>query len=135
MFYVAGSNFGAQVENRLGKWVHVCAAWDSESGVSTISVNGEAKATQKNFQKGVSVKANGNIVIGQEQHNVGGGFDANQAYLGKLYNINVWDYALTSTEVAYLFKTGLCGYGTTEIEPIISYATLLNQGGLEDRST
>lgn len=134
-FYLAASHFEATVENGLGKWVHVCAAWDSESGVSTISVNGEAKATQENFKKGVKVRAGGNLVIGQEQDTVGGRFDANQAYVGKLYNINIWDYALNSTEVAYLYETGFCGYGTTEVEPIVSYADLLEQeraGGLNE---
>ncbi|XP_063693319.1 uncharacterized protein LOC134825110 [Bolinopsis microptera] len=127
VFYFAGSNFGANVGSLENQWVHVCAAWDSESGVAVISVNGEAAATQENFKKGASVSAAGNLVIGQEQDSVGGGFDASQAYVGRLYNINVWNYALNSTEVSFLYETGLCGFGSTEEDPIISYADILGQ--------
>ena len=126
VFYLGASSFGANVgAPRKNQWVHMCAAWDSESGVAVISVNGEAAATQEGFKQGESVRAGGNLVIGQEQDSVGGGFDASQAFLGRLYNINVWDYALNSTEVAFLYETGFCGYGSTEADPIISYADLL----------
>merc|ERR1712176_1115550 len=79
------------------------------------------------MKKGGAIKAGGNLVIGQEQDTVGGKFDATQAFVGKLYNINVWDYALNSTQVAFLYETGLCGYGTTEVEPFITYLDIINQ--------
>ena len=127
VLYLGGDSFGAVVGAPLNQWVHVCGAWDSESGIATISVNGETKETKENFKKGGSLKVGGTLIIGQEQDSVGGGFDANQAFLGQLYNINVWGYALNSTEVAYLYETGFCGYGSTEADPIISYADLLAQ--------
>ena len=105
----------------------MCTSWDSESGVFTISVNGEIKATHENFKKGASLGAGGNLVIGQDQDIVGGKFSATQVYVGELYEINVWDYALKSTEVASLHDAGLCGVGSTEKDPIISYADLVAQ--------
>ena len=96
------------------QWVHVCGAWDSESGVATVSVNGEAKATKENFKKGISLEAGGHLVIGQEQDSSGGSFELSQSFVGELYNINVWDHALSSNEVASLYNAGFCGLGKTE---------------------
>ncbi|XP_063689282.1 C-reactive protein-like [Bolinopsis microptera] len=125
-FYVKSAYVYSQVP-LTDQWVHNCATWDSECGVAVISIDGEAAATQENLKKGESLRAGGNLVIGQEQDSVGGGFDADQAYVGELYNINVWDYALDSTDVASLYQAGLCGYGSTEEDPVISYADILAQ--------
>lgn len=127
VFYLGSEDMSSDVGVPENQWTHVCMAWDSESGNATISVDGELSAVQKNFKKGGSVKAGGNLVIGQEQDSVGGKFDANQAYLGRLYKVNVWDYALNSTEISYLYESGMCGYGTAEIDPVVSYADILAQ--------
>ena len=126
VFYVKSAVVKSQVV-LSDQWVHNCATWDSESGVAVISIDGEAVATKENLKKGESLRAGGNLVIGQEQDNVEGGFDASQAYVGELYNINVWDYALDSTDVESLYETGLCGYGSIEEDPVISYADILAQ--------
>ena len=127
VFYLGGSWYGADLTIPENQWVHFCATWDSESGVSTISVNGELLKTQENFKKGWKTRAGGNLVIGQEQDSVGGRFETSQAYVGRLSNINVWDYPLNSTEIAYLYEAGFCGYSTTAVDPIISYDDILSQ--------
>ena len=132
VFYLRRSNFGANVGAPVNQWVHLCTAWDSESGVATISVNGEVKATQENFKKGEKIAGGGNLVIGQEQDSVGGRFDANQAFVGRLYNVNIWDYGLNSTQIAYLYESGFCGYGMTEVEPIVSWADMLGKDSAGD---
>ncbi|XP_063686508.1 uncharacterized protein LOC134820217 [Bolinopsis microptera] len=109
------------------KWIHVCGAWDSETGNAVISINGKAVNTVV-VKKGEALRAGGNLVIGQEQDTVGGGFDSNQAYIGNLYNINMWDRALTQAEIASMFNEGMCGIffaGLSGSEPIISYADIL----------
>ena len=110
------------IENN--QWVHVCSTWDSKSGVAVISVNGEAAVTKADFMKGLSLRAGGTLVIGQEQDTLGGGFDAQQAYVGNLYNINMWDYAFTHTEVASNYNAGICG-SSEGSGPIVSYADIL----------
>ena len=125
-FYLGGNSFGVTVGAPENQWVHVCATWDSESGVSTISVNGELKKTQVNFRKGWSVTSGGNLAIGQEQDSVGGRFDASQAFVGRLSNINVWDFALNSSDIALMYDAGFCGYSTTAEDPILSYDDILS---------
>ncbi|KAL5249263.1 hypothetical protein ACHWQZ_G018200 [Mnemiopsis leidyi] len=128
IFDLRRSQFGTvEVGAPVNEWVHLCTAWDSESGVATISVNGEVKATKENYQKGEKIRGGGYLVIGQEQDSLGGNFDANQAFVGKIYNLNIWDYGLNSTQIAYLYGSGFCGYGSTEVEPIISWADILNE--------
>ncbi|KAL5272266.1 hypothetical protein ACHWQZ_G000474 [Mnemiopsis leidyi] len=127
VFNLGGSSFGVTVGAPENRWVHVCATWDSESGVSTISVNGELKKTQVNFRKGWSVTSGGNLAIGQEQDSVGGRFDASQAFVGRLSNINVWDFALNSSDIALMYDAGFCGYSTTAGDPILSYDDVLSQ--------
>ena len=127
VFYLGGSWYGADLTIPENQWVHFCATWDSESGVSTVSVNGELLKTQENFKKGWKTRAGGNLVIGQEQDSVGGRFETSQAYVGRLSNINVWDYPLNSSEITYLYEAGFCGYSTTAVDPIISYDDILSQ--------
>ena len=108
-------------------WVHVCGAWDSETGNAVISINGKAVKTDV-VKKGEALTAGGMLVIGQEQDSVGGGFDSKQSYVGNLYNINMWDRALTQAEIASMFNKGKCGIffaGLSGLEPIISYADIL----------
>ena len=127
VLYLGGSNYGVTVGAPENQWVHVCATWDSASGVSTMSVNGETKKTQENFKKGFSIRPAGNLAIAQEQDSVGGRFDANQAFVGRLSSINVWDYALNASDIAFIYKAGFCGYSTTAVDPIISYQDILSQ--------
>ena len=114
---------------RKNEWYHYCTSWDSASPEITHSINGELVKKTNNHMKGKTVPAGGILVIGQDQDTLGGGFDARQSFVGKLYDINLWDYVLTQDEVASLYeqKPGDCGLGTTKNEPIISYTDLLAQ--------
>jgi hypothetical protein len=49
------------------------------------------------------------LVLGQDQDKLGGGFDANQAFSGDLYNLVVLDKKLSGDEVSKLYKRGRCG--------------------------
>ena len=112
-----------------GEWFHVCGAWDSETGNAVISINGKVENTAV-VKKGEALTAGGMVVIGQEQDSVGGGFDSTQAYVGNLYNINMWDRALTQAEIASMFNKGMCEIffaGLSGSEPIISYTDILAQ--------
>ncbi|XP_063680157.1 serum amyloid P-component-like [Bolinopsis microptera] len=97
------------------------------TGNAVININGKAVITAV-VKKGKALTAGGTFVIGQEQDRVGGGFDSTQTYIGNLYNINMWDRALTQAEIASMFNEGICGIffaGLSGSEPIISYADIL----------
>ncbi|KAL5256123.1 hypothetical protein ACHWQZ_G011362 [Mnemiopsis leidyi] len=125
-FYLGGSNIKTTVKVTENKWAYLCVTWDSESGVFTISVNGELKETKENIQKGWNIGPNGNLVIGQEQDIVGGNFEVTQSFVGRLSNINVWDFALNSTEIAFIYDAGFCGNSTIAEDPILSYDDILS---------
>ena len=120
-------DIGALPKNQ---WYHLCVSWDSASGATVLSIDGKAKLTIT-FAGGTSVRAGGILVIAQDQDSPGGGFNSAQSFVGKIYDVNLWNYALTADEVAALYehKPDVCGSGsgTTKNAPIISYTDLLAQ--------
>jgi hypothetical protein len=48
---------------------------------------------------GVSLTPGGGFVVAQDQDSVGGGFDSNQAFIGELDFVRVWNRVLNATEV------------------------------------
>merc|ERR1711937_823103 len=108
-------------------WTHVCGIWDSSSG-SVIMVNGEVAGSEDGVKAGASVRAGGNLVLGQEQDSVGGTFDATQSYQGDMYNVNVWNYALSADDVAAIFNASRCGHAEVEDAAKLPYSAIYAQG-------
>uniref|UniRef100_A0A8C0J2G6 Pentraxin family member n=1 Tax=Chelonoidis abingdonii TaxID=106734 RepID=A0A8C0J2G6_CHEAB len=73
-------------------WVHVCASWESATGIAELWVNG-SPLPRKGLKKGYSVSNQGVIVLGQEQDSFGGGFDAKQSFVGEIADVYMWDRA------------------------------------------
>nr|XP_006115300.1 mucosal pentraxin-like isoform X1 [Pelodiscus sinensis] len=73
-------------------WKHVCASWESATGIAEVWVNGNP-LPRKGLQKGYSVSNQGMIVLGQDQDSFGGGFDASQSFVGELTDVCMWDLA------------------------------------------
>ncbi|XP_050785926.1 mucosal pentraxin-like [Gopherus flavomarginatus] len=74
------------------EWVHVCASWESATGIAELWVNG-SPLPRKGLKKGYSVSNQGVIVLGQEQDSFGGGFDAKQSFTGEIADVYMWDHA------------------------------------------
>ena len=128
--YLGGSGFSALDFGATfpeNDWIHLCVTWDSTSGLATFYLNGKEKKSLSNTKKGYTVRSSGNLVIAQDQDSIGGGFDGNQAFVGQIYGITVWDYAFSSSEIAGLFDAGICGGSTTKTKPIISYEDIISQ--------
>ena len=47
-------------------------------------------------------------MLGQEQDRPGSNFDANQAFVGQLYQLNMYGRALTGQEIERVFNRGRC---------------------------
>ena len=60
------------------------------------------------------IKADGILIIGQEQDSFGGGFDASQSYIGELTDLNMWSRVLNATEISNLSKTCHGGRGNVK---------------------
>nr|XP_006215689.2 LOW QUALITY PROTEIN: mucosal pentraxin-like [Vicugna pacos] len=70
--------------------VHLCASWESASGIAELWVDGKPVG-RKGLQKGYYVKQEASIILGQEQDSFGGSFDAKQSFVGEIWDVSLWD--------------------------------------------
>ncbi|CAL9698863.1 unnamed protein product [Knipowitschia caucasica] len=87
------------IEVRDGKWHHICVSWTTRDGQWDAYQDGEKLGTGDNLAAWHPIKPGGVIILGQEQDVVGGRFDAGQAFVGELSQVNIWDRVLKPTEV------------------------------------
>ncbi|NXC49280.1 MPTX protein, partial [Penelope pileata] len=92
-FYVGGKFVTFRVPQNQGDWEHVCASWESASGIARFWLNGRPWP-RKGLQKGYEVGAEAVVVLGQEQDAYGGGFDARQSFSGEMADVYLWDVGL-----------------------------------------
>ncbi|KAM9852099.1 serum amyloid P-component-like [Aulostomus maculatus] len=79
-------------------WHTMCATWSSSDGLAQLWVNG--KPTIKRFiHSGQPISGSPIAILGQEQDSHGGGFDANQSFLGMIGRFHSWDYVLSAAEI------------------------------------
>ncbi|XP_069036924.1 pentraxin-4 [Lepisosteus oculatus] len=82
------------------KWHHLCVIWSSIEGKFWHYTDRWLTSTGSKFQKGYEIPPGGSVVLGQEQDSVGGGFDAAEAFVGRLAGFAVWNRALDPGEVS-----------------------------------
>lgn len=83
-------------ENR-GEWEHVCASWESGSGIAEFWLNGRPWP-RKGLQKGYEVGNEAVVMLGQEQDAYGGGFDVYNSFTGEMADVHLWDAGPMSTQ-------------------------------------
>ncbi|XP_053225746.1 C-reactive protein-like [Podarcis raffonei] len=76
----------------------LCASWDSATGLARLWVNGK-RLPPRSLKKGYSISADSSIVLGQDQDNMGGGFDINDSYVGELLDVRMWERELSQEEM------------------------------------
>ncbi|KAM9831997.1 neuronal pentraxin-2b [Neosynchiropus ocellatus] len=84
---------------RDGRWHHICIAWTTRDGQWDAYQDGEKQGTGDNLAAWHPIKPGGVIILGQEQDVVGGRFDAGQAFVGELSQVNIWDRVLKPVEI------------------------------------
>ncbi|XP_037546676.1 neuronal pentraxin-2b [Nematolebias whitei] len=87
------------LEVRDGKWHHICISWTTRDGQWDAYQDGEKVGTGDNLAAWHPIKPGGVIILGQEQDVVGGRFDAGQAFVGELSQVNIWDRVLKPMEI------------------------------------
>ena len=85
---------------------HVCVAWESVTGKTTLYLNGQSAASQI-FQKGYTVQPGGRVILGQDADSFLGDFDAGQSFVGEIFEVNLWDRVLPPDAIQQL-STGKC---------------------------
>ncbi|XP_005721764.1 neuronal pentraxin-2b [Pundamilia nyererei] len=87
------------LEVRDGRWHHICISWTTRDGQWEAYQDGEKLGAGDNLAAWHPIKPGGVIILGQEQDVVGGRFDAGQAFVGELSQVNIWDRVLKPVEI------------------------------------
>ncbi|XP_053462815.1 C-reactive protein [Nycticebus coucang] len=105
VFGVGGPEVIFKVAEVKAAPVHLCASWESTSGIAEFWVDGQPMV-RKSLNKGYSVETDASIILGQEQDSFGGSFDANQSLVGDIGNVNMWDFVLSPDEINTVYSGG-----------------------------
>uniref|UniRef100_F7EAL8 Pentraxin family member n=2 Tax=Ornithorhynchus anatinus TaxID=9258 RepID=F7EAL8_ORNAN len=93
------------------KWHHVCVTWTTRDGVWEAYQDGVRRGTGENLAPWHPIKPSGIFILGQEQDTLGGRFDASQAFVGEISDLNLWGRVLGPTEVSQLAACEVRGTG------------------------
>jgi len=88
-------------------WHHICVSWENSLGSWKFYKDGELEMEDTNLKKDHTIRAQGSLVLGQEQDSVGGTFQDFQSFQGMLSNLNVWDQVLTATQIQQMSQSCL----------------------------
>ncbi|XP_076372704.1 C-reactive protein 1.1-like [Tachypleus tridentatus] len=89
----------------VGQWQRVCVSWRSAGGVATFYVDDSlCSGVVNNVASGLKIEAGGKLVIGQEQDNLGGGYDPNQSLVGDIVDFMIWNEILDSEQISRISK-------------------------------
>ncbi|KAM9843994.1 uncharacterized protein ptx4 [Aulostomus maculatus] len=80
-------------------WHHLCILWSSIEGRFWHYNDGRLTSSGSSFRKGWEIPGGGSVVLGQEQDNVGGGFDPSEGFVGWVAGFRIWNRVLTLSEV------------------------------------
>ncbi|EDO34151.1 predicted protein, partial [Nematostella vectensis] len=83
-----------------GFWHHVAVTWSSASGTWKAYIDGRlVRSSSSPFQIGQVIRGGGVMLVGQEQDELGGGFNAEESFVGDLSQVNVWSRVLSDNEI------------------------------------
>ncbi|KAM9242589.1 C-reactive protein-like [Dugong dugon] len=105
IFAVGGTELLFSVPETTAAPAHICASWESASGIAEFWVDGKPKV-RKSLRKGYTVKSEAVIILGQDQDSFGGDFDINQSLVGDIGNVNMWDFVLSPEEIYTVYLDG-----------------------------
>ena len=84
--------------DELNGWNSFCATWESSTGLTQVWVNGKP-SSRKSVFKGGSLRGTPVIVLGQDQDAYGGQFSSNDALIGQLTDVHMWDRVISPCEI------------------------------------
>ncbi|NWX28196.1 MPTX protein, partial [Notiomystis cincta] len=97
-FFVGDKFLVFTVPVSLGQSEHVCASWESATGIVGFWFNGKPWP-RKGLQKGYTVEVPASILLGQDQDSFGGGFDVRQSFVGEISSVYMWDTGISTAGV------------------------------------
>ncbi|KAE8282967.1 Neuronal pentraxin receptor [Larimichthys crocea] len=95
-----------------GSWQHICVSWNQKGGAWQAYQGGKLRGEGHGLAAGHHIRPGGELILGQEQDSLGGGFDSSQALVGELSQVGLWDRVLSSSQVSSLARCGRVTHGT-----------------------
>ena len=87
-----------------GDWYHLCLTWENTQGLYKLYKDGALATQGKGIATGFTIKPGGTAVVGQDQDTVGGGFKADDAFVGEVTQLNLWDRVLSESEIVAQYR-------------------------------
>lgn len=109
-------------------WTNYCITWSSNGGAAQLWINGKM-GQQRNLKSGYTISSSGVLALGIDHDGVLG-ISTDQAFIGKMTDVNVWDYVLSTAEIRAQMS---CGSNSTVAGNVFSWgSTKLNlYGGVQ----
>ena len=85
-----------------GKWVHVAASYDHNTGNNSLYINGHLSASQ-NIGKGYEIKTTQDVAMGFSH-------EGYQKVTGKIAEMKVYDVALNEAQIQTSIRQGSCTF-------------------------
>ncbi|KAL9972183.1 hypothetical protein ACROYT_G018440 [Oculina patagonica] len=83
-----------------GQWHHVAVTWESAGGTWRSYKDGvEIRSSSVAFQQGEVITGSGVLILGQEQDELGGGFNTQENFIGDVSQMNIFDYTLSANDI------------------------------------
>ncbi len=93
-------NSGAITQLLDGKAHHIAVSWDNTAGDVRIYADGQLVYTATGIRAGYTIGSGGTLTLGQDQDSVDGTYDATQNFSGTVYDVRVWDSAISDEQIA-----------------------------------
>jgi flagellin-like hook-associated protein FlgL len=114
--FIGGPAISTGVSANDGAWHHLAVTWQSSNGDLKVFKDGVVDYSGT-LSAGSTMMPAGSLVIGQEQDSIGGNFESNQAFIGSIDEIRIWNHSRTQAEIQTTMNTildgdesGLVGY-------------------------
>ncbi|KAK7878566.1 hypothetical protein WMY93_030402 [Mugilogobius chulae] len=101
---------------RSHDWVNYCVTWASNTGAAELWVNGMV-GEQRFLKTGYTIKPGGVFILGKDQDGLLG-ISSSDAFVGKMTDVNVWDFALSTADIRNQMS---CERNTTIVGNVFSW--------------
>ena len=88
----------------VGKWVHVAASYDHNTGNNSLYINGHFSVSQ-NIGKGYEIGTTSMVIMG-----VTNGFERMENFKGKIAEMKIYDVALNEAQIQTSIRQGSCSF-------------------------
>ncbi len=87
-----------------GKLHHIAVSWDNTNGDVAVFLDGELVERFAGLRAGYTITGPGEMVLGQDQDTLLGGFAPNQAFHGTLHDVRIWNEVRSVEEIALNYQ-------------------------------